>query len=106
MPRYLFQANYTAAGAKGIVKEGGTARRAAVEKSIAGLEGKLEAFYFAFGETDAFVIAELPDNTSAAALAFAVAQSGAATTKTTVLLTPEEADQATRKSVQYRPPGG
>jgi len=106
MPRYMFQANYTAACAKGIVKEGGSARRAAVEKTIAGLEGRLEAFYFAFGDTDAFVIAELPDNASAAAVAFAVAQAGGATTKTSVLLTPEEADQATRKTVQYRPPGG
>jgi uncharacterized protein with GYD domain len=106
MPKYLIQAKYTAAGAKGIRKEGGTARRAAVEKAIAGLDGRLETFYFAFGDTDAFVIAELPDNAAAAALSFAVGESGAAATQTVVLLTPDEVDQGSRKTVQYRPPGG
>lgn len=106
MPKYMFEAKYTAAGAKGILHEGGTARRAAVEKGIQGLGGRLEAFYFAFGGVDAFVIADLPDNATAAALALAVGQSGMASTRTVVLMTPEEADTATKKSVAYRPPGG
>ena len=106
MPKYMFMANYTAAGAKGILKDGGTARRAALAKSIAAVEGRLEAFYFGFGGKDAFVIAELPDNVTAAAMALAVGQSGVASTQTVVLLTPEEVDQATRKKVQYTPPGG
>jgi uncharacterized protein with GYD domain len=70
-----------------------------------GLEGKLEAFYYAFGEDDAYVILDLPDNVSMAAAALAVSAAGAATVKTTVLLTPEEIDQAARKAVSYRPPG-
>jgi uncharacterized protein with GYD domain len=94
MGKYLFEAHYTAEGAKGIAKEGGSARRAAVEKSIASVGGRLEAFYFAFGGSDAIVIADLPDNVSAAAMALAVAQSGMATTKTVVLLTTEEMDAA------------
>lgn len=106
MPRYLFEANYTAAGAKGLLKEGGTARRTAIEKMVQGLGGRVEAFYFAFGDVDTFVIAELPDNATAAAVALTVGQSGMATTKTTVLVTPDEADAATKKSVAYRPPGG
>jgi len=106
MPKYLFQANYTAEGAKGILKDGGTARRAAIEKAVAGLGGRLESFYFAFGGTDAYVVADLPDNTTAAAMALAVAQSGKASTRTTVLLTPEDVDAATKKSVTYRGPGG
>jgi uncharacterized protein with GYD domain len=105
MPKYLFEANYTPEGAKGIVKEGGSARRAAIEKSVSALGGKLEAFYFAFGAVDAYVIVDLPDNVTAAAMALAVGQSGLASTKTVVLLTPEETDAATKKSVNYRGPG-
>ncbi len=106
MAKYMFEAKYTAAGAKGIISQGGTARRAAVEKAVTGLGGKLESFYFAFGDTDAYVIVDLPDNTTAAALALAVGQSGLASTKTVVLLTCEETDAATKKSVAYRGPGG
>jgi len=105
MAKYLFEANYTAEGAKGIAREGGTARRAAVEKAVTALGGKLEAFYFAFGATDAYVIVDLPDNATAAAMALAVGQSGLASTRTTVLLTMEEADAATKKNVVYRGPG-
>ena len=105
MAKFLFEANYTPEGAKGIVKEGGSARRAAIEKAVAGLGGRLESFYFAFGSVDAYVIVELPDNVTAAAMALAVGQSGLASTRTIVLLTPEEADAATKKSVAYRGPG-
>jgi uncharacterized protein with GYD domain len=105
MAKFLFEARYTADGAKGIAKEGGNARRAAVEKAVAGLGGRLEAFYFAFGDVDAYVIVDLPDNVTAAAMAFAVGQSGLASTKTVVLLTLDEVDAATKKSVTYRGPG-
>ena len=105
MPKFLFQANYTSEGAKGIVKEGGSARRAAIEKAAAALGGRLEAFYFAFGAVDAYVIVDLPDNVTAAAMALAVGQTGLASTKTVVLLTPEETDAATKKTVNYRGPG-
>jgi len=105
MPKFLFEANYTPEGAKGIVKEGCSARRAAVEKTVAALGGRLEAFYFAFGAVDAYVIVDLPDNVTAAAMALAVGQSGLASTKTVVLVTPEETDAATKKSVNYRGPG-
>jgi len=105
MPKYLFEASYTPEGTKGILKEGASGRRAAVDKAIAGLGGKLEAFYFAFGSNDAYVIADLPDNATAAAMALAVGQSGLASTKTVVLLTMEEADAATKKTVAYRGPG-
>ena len=105
MPRYLFQASYTAEGAKGLLKDGGSKRREVAEETIKGLGGKLEAYYFALGETDAFIIADVPDNVSVAALSLAVNASGAVHTKTTVLLTPEEMDKATKKTVKYRPPG-
>jgi uncharacterized protein with GYD domain len=105
MAKFLFQANYTPEGAKGIIKDGGSARRAAIEKAVTGLGGRLEAFYFAFGGVDAYVIVDLPDNVTAAAMGLAVGQSGLASTKTVVLLTPEEVDTATKKSVTYRGPG-
>jgi len=102
----MFEAHYSAEGAKAVARDGGSSRRAAVEKSVASIGGRLEAFYFAFGGSDAFVIVDLPDNVSAAAMALAVNQSGLASTKTVVLLTPEEMDAATKKKVAYLPPGG
>ena len=105
MPKYLIQASYTAEGVKGLLKDGGSKRRAVAEEAVKSLGGRLEAFYFAFGETDGVLIAELPDNVSAAAVSMVVNASGAIHTKTTVLLTPEEMDKAAKKTVTYRPPG-
>ena len=106
MAKYLIKANYTAEGAKGFAHDGGTARRVAVEKMLASVGGKLDAFYFAFGDTDLYVIADMPDHLAAAAVALTVAQSGKASTSTVVLLTAEEMDAAAKKTVAYRPPGG
>jgi uncharacterized protein with GYD domain len=106
MPKYLIEAAYTAEGAKGLLGKGGTARRKAVEDAAKSVGGRVEAFYFAFGATDAVVILELPDHASAAALALAVSATGNVEAATTVLLTPEELDEASKKSTQYRPPGG
>jgi uncharacterized protein with GYD domain len=105
MPKYLVQANYVEAGLKGLLKEGGTSRRTAVEKAFGSVGGKLEGFYFAFGDTDAFVIGDLPDNVTAAALSLIVNATGGVTAKVTVLLTPEEIDAAVKKTPNYRPPG-
>ena len=105
MAKYLWKANYVGEGLKGLIKEGGTSRRAVVEKMVKSLGGKLEVFYYAFGETDLYVIADMPDNVSAAALSLIVAASGAVTLNTTVLMTPEEMDQAGKKTPSYRPPG-
>lgn len=106
MPKYMFEARYTAEGAKGLIGEGGSSRRAAVEKAIASDGGRMEVFYFGFGDVDAYVIADLPDNVAASAIALAVAQSGRASVKTVALMTPEEIDRAAKKVVSYRPPGG
>lgn len=105
MAKYLLQANYVGEGIKGLLKEGGSSRRAAAEKAIKSLGGTVEAFYYAFGETDVYMIAELPDNVSMAALALTVSASGAVTAKTTVLMTPQEMDEAAKKTPSYRPPG-
>jgi uncharacterized protein with GYD domain len=105
MPKYMFEAHYTVEGAKGVMKEGGSGRRAAIAKMAEGVGGKLESFHFAFGAVDAFVVVDLPDNVTAAATALAVSQMGAASVKTIVLLTPEEMDAAAKKSIEYRAPG-
>jgi uncharacterized protein with GYD domain len=105
MPKYLFEARYTAEGAKGIEREGGVSRREAVLNHLTQVGGKLEAMYFAFGDVDCYMIADLPDNVSAAALSFAVNESGAIMTKTVVLLTPEEVDKAVHKKINFRVPG-
>jgi uncharacterized protein with GYD domain len=105
MAKYLVEARYTAEGAKGLAREGGTGRRAAAAKAVEGLGGKVESFYYAFGDVDAYVIFDVPDNVSAAALSLAVGQSGGINTKTVVLITPEEMDQAGKRAVDFRPPG-
>ncbi len=105
MPKYLFQGTYVGEGLKGLLTEGGSKRRETVEQTLRAMGGTLEAFYYAFGEDDVFAIVDLPDNVSTAAFALTVNRSGAVRVKTTVLLTPEEVDQATKKSIDYRPPG-
>ena len=105
MAKYLIQASYTADGVKGLVKDGGSSRRSAVNKLIESMGGRVEAFYFAFGSSDAFVIVDVPDNASAAAASLAVNSSGVVTTSVTVLMTPEEIDGACRKVPAYRAPG-
>jgi uncharacterized protein with GYD domain len=105
MPKYLTVVSYTAEGAKGLLKEGGSARRAAVEKLMKSLGGRLEAFYFAFGENDAYIITEQPDQVTTAAVSLTVSATGTIRGKTIVLLTPEEIDQAAKKTVKFRPPG-
>jgi uncharacterized protein with GYD domain len=106
MPKYLLEVNYTLDGVRGVVANGGSARKAAAQAAAKSVGGKLESFYFAFGGTDVFTIADLPDNAAAAALALAVTAGGGAAVRTVVLLTPDEIDTATQQKVKYTPPGG
>jgi uncharacterized protein with GYD domain len=105
MPKYLLQGSYTPDGVKGLLRDGGTGRRTAIEGALGALGGKLESIYYAFGDTDVFVIIEVPDNVSAAALALGVGATGLVGVKTTVLLTIEEIDQAGKTTINYRGPG-
>ncbi len=105
MPRVLLQGSYTSEGTKGIAGKGGSERKAAVEEAAKSVGGKLEGFYFAFGEPDAYAVVQLPDLTSAAALSLVINASGTIHCKTTVLLTAEEVDAASKKMITYRPPG-
>ena len=105
MPKFLIKASYTTDGVRGLLKEGGTGRRAAVVKLIEGLGGKVESFYFAYGEHDAYVISDLPDATTGIAISLAVNASGAVRLSTIPWITPEDIDAASKKSVTYRAPG-
>lgn len=105
MPKYLFEASYTLEGVKGLQSAGGSSRAEAVAQVAESAGGKLESFHFAFGDADAFVVCELPDNQAAAAVALTVNAAGGATVRTVALLTPEEVDAAAKVSVDYRPPG-
>lgn len=106
MPKIMWRGSYTQQGTKGVLAEGGTKRREAVEKMIGSVGGKLECLYFAFGSDDVVLIADVPDHVSAAAVGLAVGASGSVRGGITVLLTPEEIDRAARASPAYRPPGG
>ncbi|MFO1122863.1 MAG: GYD domain-containing protein [Hyphomicrobiales bacterium] len=105
MAKYMWSGSYTPQGSKGVIAEGGSARKAAVEKMLASVGGKLECIYFSFGSDDVVIIVDAPDNVSAAAVGLTVAASGAVHGKMTVLLTPEEIDKAAKKSPAYRAPG-
>ena len=105
MPRYLIKVSYTSDGTRGLLRDGGRNRQRAVTAMVEGLGGRVEAFFYALGEDDLFIILELPSNADMAAVSMAVTASGGARFNTMTLLTPEEVDQATERAVSYRPPG-
>ena len=105
MAKYLGIANYHTEGVRGLLKDGGSKRRDAIAKAVESLGGKLEAFYYAFGDNDAYILVDLPDNVAVAAISLAANVTGAASNKTVVLLTPEEIDAATQMAVAYTAPG-
>jgi uncharacterized protein with GYD domain len=105
VPKYLIEASYTLEGVKGVQSAGGSSRRDAIARVAESVGGRLETFYFAFGDRDVFTIVDLPDNESAAAVALTVNAAGGASARTVVLMEPEEVDAAAKRSVDYRPPG-
>lgn len=106
MSKYLFAANYHKQGMEGVRSEGAKSRVDSVRSTIESLGGKLESFHFAFGDVDAYLVVDLPDDEAAAALAMTVNGSGAVTVSTTKLLTAEQIDSAIGHAISYRPPGG
>ena len=105
MPKYLFRASYTAAGAAGVLKEGGSARAKVVETLAKSVGGKVESIYWALGADDFFCIADMPDVNAAAALSLTVGASGAVTITTSPLLSASDVDELVKKRVEYRAPG-
>lgn len=105
MPKYLYHGSYTEEGLKGLIKDGGTKRREAVKQATESLGGKLEAFYYAFGDKDFYFIADTPDAVSSLTASILANASGTVKVKITVLITPEEVDEAVKKTLDWRPPG-
>ena len=105
MPKYLFQANYTAQGLQGLLKEGGTSRLRVFQELAQEQGGNLESFYYAFGGSDLYITFDLPDTATAAAVSLSIGAGGALNIRTVQLITPEEIDEACGKTVTYRPPG-
>jgi uncharacterized protein with GYD domain len=105
MAKFFISVTYSAEGAKGLRKDGGTKRRHVVKKAIESLGGTLESFYYCLGDFDAILIVELPDSVAAAAMSLAVTSTGAVHLSTYPLLTPEEIDKATAKKTAYKAPG-
>lgn len=105
MPKYLFHGSYTPEGYRGLVAEGGSKRIEAAKQALGSVGGTLEAFYFSFGKNDFYIIVNLPDHVSTTAITLAGNVSGTFSIRAEVLLTPEEMDEAVKKSVDFRPPG-
>jgi uncharacterized protein with GYD domain len=105
MPMYMIEASYRTEGVKGVAQGGGSSRRETVGQLISSMGGKMESFYFAFGDADVYVIAELPSDEAATALALSINQSAATKIRTVVLLTPEQVDAASKMVPEYKPPG-
>ena len=105
MGKYLFQASYTSEGVRGLIRDGASNRRTAVETTVTRLGGQVEAFYYALGDVDVYAVVDLPDNVSANAVSLVINRTGVVHLKTTVLMTPEEVDQAIGRQVDYRAPG-
>lgn len=106
MPRYLFIGSYTAQGAQGVLKDGGSKRRDAATQVVESTGGTLQEIFWGFGNDDFYVIAEFPDHAAAAAASLKVGSSGATAIRTVVLLSAEDLDAAAKLSPQYTPPGG
>jgi uncharacterized protein with GYD domain len=105
MAKFLIKASYTAEGGRGLKKDGGSGRRSAVQKMVEGQGGKVESFYFAYGEHDVYIICDLPDASSAVAISLTVNASGGVRATTVPLITPEEMDAACKKTATYQAPG-
>ena len=105
MPKYLIKANYNADGVAGLAAKGGTARRDAVDKMLAEAGGTIDCFYYAWGDVDAYLIADVPSDEAMVGIALSVNKSGATSITTTPLLTPEQIDAAASSAPAYTPPG-
>jgi uncharacterized protein with GYD domain len=105
MAKYLFRASYSAAGAAGVLKEGGSVRAKAVEALVGSVGGNVESMYWSFGADDYFLVADVPDSHAAAALSLTVGASGAASVTTSELLSAADVDDVVSRRVTYRPPG-
>jgi uncharacterized protein with GYD domain len=105
MPKYLYHGSYTDKGLKGLMKDGGSKRMEVTRKAIESLGGKMEAYYFALGANDFFIILEAPDNVKAITGSLVANASGTVKVNITALVSPEEVDLAVKQTMDWQPPG-
>ena len=105
MSKYLFEANYVGDGIKGLMREGGTKRRDAVVEALKSVDGSLESFYYAFGETDVVGVFDIPDQADAVGLSLMINSTGAVNLHMKQLMSAEDLDAAAKKTPSYRAPG-
>lgn len=105
MPKFLVEASYTTEGLQGLIKDKASGREAAIRQMLSANGGKLDSIYFTLGDRDVILICDLPDTSTAASIVLAASSSGMVRTRTTPLLTVEEADAVITKGVTYRAPG-
>lgn len=87
------------------MKDGGTKRMEVTRKAIESLGGKMEAYYFALGGNDFFIILEAPDNVKAITGSLIANASGTVKVSITALVSPEEVDRAVKQTMDWHPPG-
>ena len=105
MPKFLIRGSYTVDGLNRLIEQGASKRCQQVEEAVTAVGGRVESLYWAFGEDDVYLIADLPTTTSAAALSLATAAAGLIRPTTVVLMTPQEVDEAMTQSSGIRAPG-
>jgi uncharacterized protein with GYD domain len=106
--RQLWTAEYSAAGAAGAMKDGGTGRKAAIEQLVASVGGTLEACYFAAinNGIGVVLIVEVPSDAASNAIVTTIMASGAVLGASTITIsTADEFDAALALSPAYSAPG-
>jgi GYD domain len=102
MAKYLFRVIITKVTSAGSPADYGAGWETSLSDAVANAQGTVESIYFAFGDTDIYMVADLPDEGAVAELSLAIAQGGDATVRTVVLFAPSRV----RGPIwTWRPPG-
>ena len=94
MPKFLFRGSYTADGIRALGEEGAQRHRERIEGLVRKAGGRLESLYWAFGDEDLYLIADLPDAAAAGGVTLAIGREGLLRLTTTFLETAEHVDAA------------
>ena len=97
MPMFAFVGSYTAETWANMTTDVAE-REAGVRRLVEGMGGRLEAFYFMFGDDDILIVFEAPDDVTAGAIVVkAVSGGGLARGRTHRLFRPDEGSEMMRK---------
>jgi uncharacterized protein with GYD domain len=102
--RYLVRAELTPEGIKNLQKQPPTALKAGVAKFVESVGGKLEFWFFDYGESTAYSVIDYPDEVAAATAQLSTNAAGFARVRIRPLLSAEEMDKAVAKMPPVRVP--